>query len=70
MMRMRHAGSVNVRRPRVALAIRGYAPELPGQDGAQVITMSAKHWPAYAWSFPLGDGRATSVSGNNSPAAR
>ncbi len=43
---------------RIALAIRGYAPELPGQDGAQQITMSARHWPAYAWSFPIGDGRA------------
>lgn len=46
------------RTPPVALALRGYAPELPGQDGAQLITMSARHWPAYAWSFPIGDGRA------------
>ncbi len=45
-------------RPRVALALRGYGPELPGQDGAQRITMSRANWPAYAWSFPLGDGRA------------
>jgi flavin-dependent dehydrogenase len=44
--------------PRVALAMRGYAPELPGQDGVQQITMSARHWPAYAWSFPIGDGGA------------
>jgi geranylgeranyl reductase family protein len=44
--------------PRAALAMRGYAAELPGQDGAQLITMSARNWPAYAWSFPLGDGRA------------
>ena len=43
---------------RVALAIRGYAAQLPGQDGTQVITMTDRHWPAYAWSFPLGDGRA------------
>lgn len=43
---------------RVALAIRGYAPELADQDGAQVIVMTQRHWPAYAWSFPLGDGRA------------
>ncbi|MEP6981745.1 MAG: geranylgeranyl reductase, partial [Nakamurella sp.] len=42
----------------VALALRGYAAELPGQDGAQLITMSARNWPAYAWSFPIGDGRA------------
>jgi geranylgeranyl reductase family protein len=42
----------------VALAIRGYATVPPGLDDAQLITMTAKHWPAYAWSFPLGDGRA------------
>lgn len=46
------------RNPPVALALRGYAAELPGQDGAQLITMSARNWPAYAWSFPIGDGRA------------
>jgi flavin-dependent dehydrogenase len=47
------------RRPRhVALAIRGYGPELPGQQGVQLIAMSGRRWPAYAWSFPLGDGRA------------
>ncbi|HEY0167633.1 MAG TPA: geranylgeranyl reductase family protein [Jatrophihabitans sp.] len=43
---------------RVALAIRGYAPELPELAGAQYITMTDRHWPAYAWSFPIGDGRA------------
>ena len=43
---------------RVALAIRGYAPELPGQDGAQHIIMTGRSWPAYAWSFPTGGGRA------------
>jgi geranylgeranyl reductase family protein len=43
---------------RVALAIRGYAPELADQNGAQVIVMTQCYWPAYAWSFPLGDGRA------------
>ncbi len=42
----------------VAVAIRGYAPELPGQGGAQVITLSGQRWPAYAWSFPIGDGSA------------
>jgi flavin-dependent dehydrogenase len=41
-----------------AIAIRGYAPELPGTDGVQVITTTSQRWPAYAWSFPLGDGRA------------
>jgi menaquinone-9 beta-reductase len=42
----------------LAIAIRGYGPELDGQDGAQLIVMTAKHWPAYAWSFPIGHGRA------------
>ncbi len=42
----------------VALAIRGYAPEPPGQAGTQLIAMSARNWPAYAWSFPLGNGLA------------
>jgi flavin-dependent dehydrogenase len=31
---------------------------LPGLDGVQVVTTTAQRWPAYAWSFPLGDGRA------------
>ena len=42
----------------MAVAIRGYAPEPPGQAGVQVVTTTARRWPAYAWSFPLGDGRA------------
>ncbi|WP_111765735.1 NAD(P)/FAD-dependent oxidoreductase [Nakamurella deserti] len=59
----RAASAQRGRRPadvprRVALAMRGYAAELPGQADTQLITMSARHWPAYAWSFPLGDGRA------------
>ncbi|TKV60174.1 geranylgeranyl reductase family protein [Nakamurella flava] len=43
---------------RTALAIRGYPAARPGQDLTQLITMTGEHWPAYAWSFPLGDGRA------------
>ena len=46
---------------RVALAIRGYATEpagLGGVAGSQFITMTDRHWPAYAWSFPIGGGRA------------
>ena len=43
---------------RLAVAIRGYAPVLPGSEGVQVVTTTAQRWPAYAWSFPLGDGRA------------
>jgi geranylgeranyl reductase family protein len=43
---------------RLAVAIRGYAAELPGQADVQVIVTTGLRWPAYAWSFPLGDGRA------------
>ena len=53
--------ALGVRPPRpdqVAVAIRGYAPEPPGTAGVQVVTTTARRWPAYAWSFPLGDGRA------------
>ncbi|MGN9774304.1 geranylgeranyl reductase family protein [Micromonospora sp. H33] len=41
----------------LALALRGYAPALPGPP-EQLIVTSAPRWPAYAWSFPIGDGRA------------
>lgn len=51
-------GTGQPRAGQVALAIRGYAAELPGQHGTQLITMTKRNWPAYAWSFPLGDGRA------------
>jgi menaquinone-9 beta-reductase len=43
---------------RTALAIRGYAPVPEGCAGVQVIRTTERRWPAYAWSFPLGDGRA------------
>ncbi|WP_104524867.1 NAD(P)/FAD-dependent oxidoreductase [Blastococcus atacamensis] len=46
------------RADQLAVAIRGYAPEPAGQRGVQVITTTEQRWPAYAWSFPLGDGRA------------
>ncbi|TWH75301.1 NAD(P)/FAD-dependent oxidoreductase [Modestobacter roseus] len=46
------------RADRLAVAIRGYAPEPPGQAGVQVVTTTDQRWPAYAWSFPIGDGRA------------
>ena len=29
-----------------------------GPAGVQVITTTEQRWPAYAWSFPIGDGRA------------
>lgn len=42
----------------LAVAVRGYADVPAGDDHAQVITMQATGWPAYVWSFPIGDGRA------------
>jgi geranylgeranyl reductase family protein len=39
----------------VAIAIRGYAPAT-GTD--QLIVTTEARWPAYAWSFPIGDGTA------------
>ncbi|HVQ94582.1 MAG TPA: geranylgeranyl reductase family protein [Mycobacteriales bacterium] len=41
-----------------ALAVRGYADVPPDDDHAQFIAMQAAGWPAYAWSFPIGDGTA------------
>jgi geranylgeranyl reductase family protein len=44
-----------------AIAVRGYADLPPGSaraDGAQFIAMQKAGWPAYAWSFPIGDGTA------------
>jgi menaquinone-9 beta-reductase len=41
---------------RLAVAIRGYAPT--GAEGALHLVTTAQRWPAYAWSFPIGDGRA------------
>lgn len=41
----------------LALAIRGYAPVPPGASHHQRIVMADRDWPAYAWSFPIGDGR-------------
>jgi len=40
----------------LAIAMRGYAPARP--DVEQLIVTSGEGWPAYAWSFPIGDGRA------------
>ncbi|WP_426567200.1 NAD(P)/FAD-dependent oxidoreductase [Angustibacter sp. McL0619] len=41
-----------------AIAIRGYAAADVRHPGTQVIVMTRESWPAYAWSFPIGDGRA------------
>lgn len=42
----------------VALAIRGYARVRPDLRDEQRIVLGRGDWPAYAWSFPIGDGRA------------
>ena len=43
----------------LAIAIRGYARAHPDATRLeQRITLLADGWPAYAWSFPIGDGRA------------
>ncbi|HEY2674201.1 MAG TPA: geranylgeranyl reductase family protein [Rugosimonospora sp.] len=41
----------------IALAIRGYAPALDPAEQL-IVTAPTTQWPAYAWSFPIGDGRA------------
>ena len=41
----------------LAVAIRGYAPAT-GQVEQHIVTAPATQWPAYAWNFPIGDGRA------------
>ncbi len=40
-----------------AIAVRGYAAAPPGTP-EQRIAMVSQGWPAYAWSFPVGDGTA------------
>jgi flavin-dependent dehydrogenase len=57
-------------RTHTAIAIRGYAPIAASRVGQQVIVFTdpdpnsdpagagLASWPAYAWSFPIGDGRA------------
>ncbi len=41
----------------VAVALRGYTPTTPDPD-RMAIEFAPGRYPAYAWSFPLGDGRA------------
>ncbi|WP_407924767.1 geranylgeranyl reductase family protein [Catellatospora paridis] len=49
---------------RLAVAIRAYTPDPAAHPSAasargleQRIVMTGQRWPAYAWSFPIGDGR-------------
>ena len=39
----------------LAIAIRGYTPS---DNREQLIVTTEARWPAYAWSFPIGDGTA------------
>ena len=56
---VRRALRVAPNRPQqLAIAIRGYAPVPAGLENVQLIATTEQRWPAYAWSFPLGDGRA------------
>ena len=55
----------------VAIALRGYAPSsTTGRRGEQLLTMTHGHWPAYAWAFPVGDGRANVGYGELHPRRR
>ena len=42
----------------VAVALRGYAPVRAGAEEVQQIVLAPGGGLAYAWSFPIGDGRA------------
>ena len=52
-----------------AVAVRGYAAAPPGEP-EQVILLSPRDWPAYAWSFAAGDGTANVGFGMLLPALR
>ena len=55
---VRRAMGVDTNPPQhLAIAIRGYAPA-PSGPPMQRVVMSSTRWPAYAWLFPIGDGRA------------
>ncbi len=53
----RQAGVARSPAKHTAIAVRGYAPA-PAGTPEQRIAMVAQGWPAYAWSFPIGDGTA------------
>ena len=42
----------------MAVALRAYVPTPTGHEDEQYMIMSGTGWPAYAWSFPIGDGTA------------
>jgi flavin-dependent dehydrogenase len=53
----RHLGAAPNGPGHLAIAIRGYHEESPEDGLLQRIVMAPGPWPAYAWSFPIGDGR-------------
>jgi geranylgeranyl reductase family protein len=53
----RHLGHDRNPDGHLALAIRGYAAAPAGAVEQRIVTAAAQ-WPAYAWAFPIGDGRA------------
>ncbi|WP_410651425.1 geranylgeranyl reductase family protein [Amycolatopsis sp. cmx-4-54] len=54
----RHCGAGRIRVGSLAIALRGYINADPWPAGEQRLVMASAHWPAYAWVFPIGDGRA------------
>lgn len=53
----RHLGAPANPPGHLALAMRGYAPAQAGVPDQQRIVLASDRWPAYAWSFPISDGR-------------
>jgi menaquinone-9 beta-reductase len=53
----RHLGQAPNGAGHLAIAIRGYLQQSAKDGLLQRIVISAGVWPAYAWSFPIGDGR-------------
>jgi menaquinone-9 beta-reductase len=52
----RHLGAAVNPPGHLAIAMRGYAPMPDCAPHEQHIVMAGRPWPAYAWSFPIGDG--------------
>jgi menaquinone-9 beta-reductase len=42
----------------LAIACRGYSRAPAATEPEQLVKMTERGWPAYAWSFPVGDGTA------------
>ncbi|WP_447008129.1 geranylgeranyl reductase family protein [Saccharothrix isguenensis] len=54
----RQCGARSARAGTTAIALRGYTSADPWPAAEQRLVMTAAHWPAYAWVFPVGDGTA------------